>query len=59
MCIDYIELNKITIKNKYTLSNIDDLFDQLKSVSVFSKIELRYRYHQVQVVKRDIPKTTF
>lgn len=47
MCIDYRELNKVTIKNKYLLSWIDDLFDQLNYVSVFLKINLRSGYYQV------------
>lgn len=47
MCIDYRELNKVTIKNKYLLPQIDDLFDQLKDVSVFLKINLRSGYYQV------------
>lgn len=59
ICIDYRELNKVTIKNKYQLSRIDDLFDQLKSALVFSKIDLMSSYYQVQVTKQDIPKTTF
>ena len=46
MCIDYISLNKVTIKNKYPLPRIDDMFDQLKGACVFSKIDLRPRYHQ-------------
>ena len=48
MCIDYNELNKVTIKNKYPFSRIDDLFDQLKGASVFSKIDLRSGYHQLK-----------
>ncbi|KAI3819527.1 hypothetical protein L1987_13368 [Smallanthus sonchifolius] len=59
MCIDYHELNKRTVKNKYPLPRIDDLFDQLQGASWFSKIDLRSRYHQLQVRKEDIPKTAF
>ena len=59
MCIDYRELNKVMIKNKYPLSRIDDLFDQLKGAVVFSKIDLRSGYYQLKVRESDIPKTTF
>ncbi|WMV18631.1 hypothetical protein MTR67_012016 [Solanum verrucosum] len=57
MCIDYSQLNKVTVKNKYQLPRIDDLFDQLQGY--FSKIDLRSRYHQLRVRDVDIPKTTF
>ncbi|GJR98740.1 putative reverse transcriptase domain-containing protein [Tanacetum coccineum] len=59
MCIDYRELNKLTIKNRYPLPRIDDLFDQLQGSSVYSKIDLRSGYHQLRVRKEGIPKTAF
>nr|GFB51663.1 putative reverse transcriptase domain-containing protein [Tanacetum cinerariifolium] len=59
MCIDYRELNKLTMKNRYLLPRIDDLFDQLQGSSVYSKINLRYGYHQLRVRDEDIPKTAF
>ncbi|XP_060962018.1 uncharacterized protein LOC133032169 [Cannabis sativa] len=59
MCIDYRELNKVTIKNRYPLPRIDDLFDQLQGKKVFSKIDLRSRYHQLRIKNEDIPKTAF
>ncbi|GJR16451.1 putative reverse transcriptase domain-containing protein [Tanacetum coccineum] len=59
MCIDYLELNKLTVKNRYPLPRIDDLFDQLQGLSVYSKIDLRSGYHQLRVCEEDIPKTTF
>nr|GEV67843.1 putative reverse transcriptase domain-containing protein [Tanacetum cinerariifolium] len=59
MCIDYRELNKLTIKNRYLLPIIDDLFDQLQGSSVYSKIDLRSGYHQLRVRDEDIPKTAF
>nr|GEW61643.1 putative reverse transcriptase domain-containing protein [Tanacetum cinerariifolium] len=57
MCIDYHKLNKLTMKNRYPLSRIYDLFDQLQGPSVYSKIDLRSGYHQLRVRKKDIPKT--
>ncbi|GJZ29787.1 putative reverse transcriptase domain-containing protein [Tanacetum coccineum] len=59
MCIDYRELNKLTVKNRYPLSRIDDLFDQLQGSSIYSKIDLRSGYHQLRVRDEDIPKTAF
>ena len=59
LCIDYQLLNKITIKNKYPLLRIDDLFDQLPRASVFSKIDLRSGYHQLKINESNVPKTTF
>ncbi|KAA3470810.1 DNA/RNA polymerases superfamily protein [Gossypium australe] len=59
MCIDYRQLNKVTIKNKYPLSRIDDLFDQLKGVIEFSKINLRSGYYHLRVKDSNVPKATF
>ncbi|GJR98034.1 retrovirus-related pol polyprotein from transposon TNT 1-94 [Tanacetum coccineum] len=59
MCIDYRELNKLTVKNCYPLSRINDLFDQLQGLSVYSKIDLRSGYHQLRVREENIPKTVF
>ncbi|KAI3672437.1 hypothetical protein L6452_38525 [Arctium lappa] len=59
MCINYRELNKVTVKNKYPLPRIDDLFDQLQGASYFSKIDLRSGYHQLKVREEDVPKTAF
>ena len=59
MCIDYRQLNRVTVKNRYPLPRIDDLFDQLRGARVNSKIDLRTSYHQLRVRDTDIPKTAF
>jgi hypothetical protein len=59
LCIDYRQLNNMTIKNKYPLSRIDDLFDQLSGATIFTKIELRSRYHHVLIKYEDIHKIDF
>ncbi|GJT69576.1 putative reverse transcriptase domain-containing protein [Tanacetum coccineum] len=59
MCIDYRELNKLTVKNRYLLPKINDIFDQLQGSSTYSKIDLRLGYHQLRVKDKDIPKTAF
>ena len=56
---DYKQLNKVTVKNKYPLPRIDDLFDQMREEKVFSKIDLRSGYHQVRIKDEDIHKTDF
>ena len=59
LCIDYKELNKVTIRNQYLLPRIDDLFYQLQGARVFSKIDLRSGYHQLKIRSEDVPKTAF
>ena len=59
LCIDYRQLNRVTIKNRYPLPRIDDLFDQLRGLRVYSKIDLRTSYHQQRVMETYIPKTAF
>jgi len=59
MCVDYRSLNEVTIKNKYPLPRIEDLFDQLRGAKVFSKIDLRSGYHQLRIRPSNIPKATF
>jgi hypothetical protein len=59
MCVDYWSLNEVTIKNKYPLPSIEDMFDQMKVASVFSKIDLRSGYHQLKIQESDILKTAF
>jgi hypothetical protein len=59
LCVDYRALNEVTVKNKYPLPRIDDLFDQLCGACVFSKIDLRSKYHQLKIWECDMPKTMF
>ena len=59
MCVDYRTLNDVTMKNKYPLPRIEDLFDQMRGARVFSKIDLRSGYHQMKIRPSDIPKTAF
>ena len=59
LCIDYRQFNRVTIKNRYPLPRIEDLFDQMRGARVYSKIDLRTGYHQLRVREADIPKTTF
>jgi hypothetical protein len=59
ICIDYRQLNKATIRNQYPLPRIYDLFDQMKEDKVFSKIDLRFGYHQLRIKKKDIPNIAF
>jgi hypothetical protein len=59
MCVDYRSLNDVTVKNKYPLPRIEDIFDQMRGARVFSKIDLRSGYHQMKIRPSDIPKTAF
>ena len=59
LCIDYKQLNRVTVKNRYPLPRIDDLFDQLRGARAYSKIDLHTGYHQLRVRETDIPKTEF
>ena len=59
MCIDYRQLNRVTIKNKYSFPRIEELFDQLQGARVFSKIDLRSGYYQLRIKADNVPKTTF
>jgi hypothetical protein len=59
LCIDYREINRVTVRNKYPLPRIDDLFDQLQEAQIFSKIDLRSGYHQLKIKPDDVLKTAF
>ena len=59
LCMDDMKFNKVTIKNKYPFPRTDDLFDQMREAKVFSKIDIRYGFHQVGIKEKDIHKTTF
>ena len=59
LCIDYRDLNRATVKNRYPMPRIDDLFDQMKGAAVFSKIDLRSGYHQLRIKEGNIPKNVF
>jgi hypothetical protein len=59
LCIDYQQLNKVTMKNRYSLPRIHDLFDQLKGAHVFYKIDLRSEYHQMRIKEQDVQKIAF
>lgn len=59
MCIDYRDLNKLTIKNRYLLPRINELFDELQEFSYYLNINLRHGYHQLKLLEEDVPKTVF
>ena len=59
LCIDYRQLNKVTVRNKYPLPRIEDFFDQLQGATVFSKIDMRSGYHQLRIKESNVPKTAF
>ena len=59
MCIEYRQLNRVTIRNRYPLPRIDDLFDQLQVTEIFNKIDLRFRYHQLTIRPKDVPMIAF
>ncbi|KAJ9526428.1 hypothetical protein QJQ45_009905 [Haematococcus lacustris] len=59
MCIDYRQLNKLTLRDQYPLPRIDDLFDRLSGCSVFSSLDLQAGYHQIRITPEDVPKTAF
>jgi hypothetical protein len=59
LCIDYRDLNHATMKNRYPMLRIDDIFDHMEGATVFSKIDLRLGYHQLRIKEGDIPKTAF
>ena len=59
LCIDYRELNKRTVKNKYPLPRIEDMFDKLREVTILSKIDFRLGYHKIKIKERDTPRTAF
>ena len=59
LCIEYHQLNKMIIKNRYPMPYIDDLFDQIRRATIFSKIDFRFGYHQVRIKDKDIFKTAF
>jgi hypothetical protein len=59
MCVDYRSLNDVIVKNKNPLPRIEDLFDQMRGATIFSKIDLRSGYHQIKIRPSDIPKTDF